>query len=74
MACGLLSALIPQGLKLPELGNSPPQTPRTRGARGGGNREEKTLAVFFLTVRGDDYKNRAIFLETETALFLFKLI
>ena len=27
VACGLLSALIPQGLKLPELGNSPPKPP-----------------------------------------------
>ncbi len=65
MACGLLFALIPQGSKLPELGNRQQAT---------GNSEEKTLAVFFLTFWAEFHKNRARFLETEIALFLFKRI
>ncbi|HEY9862738.1 MAG TPA: hypothetical protein V6D21_01035 [Candidatus Obscuribacterales bacterium] len=84
----MLFALISQGSKLPELGNRQQATGNSQektlavfqiagvGNRqqATGNSEEKTLIVFFLTFRGDFHKNRARFLETEIALFLFKRI
>jgi hypothetical protein len=88
VACGLLSALIPNGSKLPKLGNREQGTGNSQektlavfqiagvGNRqeGTGNSEEKTLVVFFLTFKGNFHKNRARFLGTEIALFLFKLL
>ena len=57
MACSLLSALIPPGSKLPELGNR---------EQGTGNSQEKTLAVFQIAGVGNRLRREPVEREQAT--------